>query len=122
MAHYVQIDERGLVTQVIVADQEFINSGAMGNPAAWVQTSYNTRGGIHYGTDGKPDGKPQLRKNYAGNGYKYDVGRDAFIPKQPFASWTLNEQTCLWDAPTPKPTDGNIYFWDEPTLRWTLSE
>ena len=122
MAHYAQIDENNTVTQVIVAEQSFIDSGAVGTPSSWVQTSYNTRGGVHYGQDGQPDGKPQLRKNYAGIGYKYDSGRDAFIPKQPFASWSLNEQSCLWLAPTPKPTDGKIYFWDEPSLLWVVSE
>jgi hypothetical protein len=122
MAHYAQIDENNTVTQVIVAEQSFIDSGAVGTPSSWFQTSYNTRGGVHYGQDGNPDGKPQLRKNYAGIGYKYDSGRDAFIPKQPFASWSLNEQSCLWQAPTPKPTDSKIYFWDEPSLLWVVSE
>ena len=122
MAHYAQIDENNIVTQVIVADQSFIDSGAVGAPSSWIQTSYNTRGGVHYGQDGNPDGGAQLRKNYAGIGYKYDSGRDAFIPKQPFASWSLNEQTCWWQAPVPKPADGKIYFWDEPSLCWAVSE
>ena len=122
MAHYAQVDGNNIVTQVIVAEQSFIDSGAVGAPSSWIQTSYNTRGGVHYGQDGQPSGREQLRKNYAGIGYKYDSGRDAFIPKQPFTSWTLNEQTCLWQAPVPKPADGKIYFWDEPSLCWVVSE
>ena len=117
MAHYAKI-EHGLVVQVIVAEEDFILTGAVGDPANWVQTSYNTRGGVHYGQDGQPSGREQLRKNYAGVGYTYDATRDAFIPPQPYPSWTMSEETCLWSAPTPMPTDGKIYKWDEPTLSW----
>ena len=109
MSHFAKV-ENGIVTQVIVAEQDVIDSGLFGT--GWVQTSYNTSGGVH-----KNGGTP-LRKNYAGIGYTYDAGRDAFIPPQPFASWTLNETTCLWDAPTPMPTDGKPYRWDEPTTSW----
>jgi hypothetical protein len=108
MSHFAKV-ENGIVTQVIVAEQDVIDSGLFGT--GWVQTSYNTHGGQH------PEGRP-LRKNYAGVGYTYDVGRDAFIPPKPFASWGLNEATCLWDAPTPSPTDNKIYIWDEPAASW----
>ena len=109
MAHFAKV-ENGIVTEVIVAEQEVIDSGLFGDPAMWVQTSYNTAGGQH------PEGRP-LRKNYAGIGYTYDVERDAFIPSRPYPSWTLNEDTCLWDAPTPRPT-GKAYDWNENTLSW----
>jgi hypothetical protein len=108
MSHFAKV-ENGIVTQVIVAEQDVINSGLFGT--GWVQTSYNTRGGQH------PEGRP-LRKNYAGIGYTYDTQRDAFIAPQPYASWLLDEQTCLWNAPTPMPTDGKQYTWDEPTTSW----
>ena len=115
MSHFAKI-ENVIVTQVIVAEQDVIDSGMFG--AGWVQTSYNTRGGLHYGQDGQPDGGVALRKNYAGIGYSYDAGRDAFIAPQPFPSWVLNEQTCQWEAPVPMPTDGKMYSWDEATLNW----
>jgi hypothetical protein len=115
MAHFAKV-ENGIVVQVIVAEQDVIDSGIFGH--GWVQTSYNTRGGVHYDSNGKPDSKPQLRKNYAGIGYTYDETLDAFIPPQPYASWTLNETTCLWDAPVAMPTDGKMYSWDEETESW----
>ena len=108
MAHFAQV-ENGIVTQVIVAEQDVIDSGLFGT--GWVQTSYNTRGGQH------PEGRP-LRKNYAGIGYTYDAGRDAFIPPKPFASWLLNETSCLWDAPTPMPINDKRYSWNEEQLAW----
>lgn len=117
MGHFAKV-ENGIVTQVIVASQEFIDSGIEGT--GWLQTSYNTRGGIHYGPDGKPDGGIALRKNYAGIGYSYNEALDAFIPPQPYPSWTLNDQTCLWSAPVPYPNDGQAYIWDEATLSWVL--
>ncbi len=110
MAHFAKV-ESGIVTEVLVIDQEVIDTGAFGDPALFVQTSYNTHGGQH------PEGRP-LRKNYAGIGYTYDVERDAFIPPQPFPSWLLDEDTCLWNAPTPKPDDGGPYKWDEAALAW----
>jgi hypothetical protein len=109
MAHFAQV-ENGIVMQVIVADQDVIDSGAFGS--GWVQTSYNTQGGVHV-LGGTP-----FRKNYAGIGYTYDAQRDAFIPPQPYPSWTLDEDTCLWQPPTPMPTDGKMYDWDEATLSW----
>jgi hypothetical protein len=118
MAHFAQIDENNIVTQVLVIDQETINTGHFGDPSTFVQTSYNTRGGVHYGQDGQPDNGVALRKNYAGIGYIYDSQLDAFYAPQPYASWTLNEETCYWEAPTPMPTDGKLYTWDEDTLSW----
>lgn len=112
MAHYAKV-VYGYVEQVIVAEQDVIDSGIFGE--GWIQTSYNTHGGQH------PEGRP-LRKNYAGVGYTYDSTRDAFIPPQPYASWLLNEDTCLWYAPTPIPTDGQLYYWDEATLNWIAYE
>jgi len=108
MAHFAKVSN-GIVTQVIVAEQDFIDTGALGN--GWIQTSYNTHGGVH------ANGGTPLRKNYAGVGFTYDEGRNAFIPPQPYASWTLNEDTCLWNAPIPMPTDGD-YTWDESTTSW----
>jgi hypothetical protein len=118
MSHFAQINEENIVTQVIVAEQDFINTGAVGDPGKWIQTSYNTRGGVHYGADGQPDGGVALRKNYAGIGYTYDAGRDAFIPPQPFASWVLNEETCVYNPPVAMPDDGKMYTWDEATTSW----
>ena len=117
MAHFAKV-ENGKVTQVIVADQEFIDSGAVGSPSQWVQTSYNTRGGVHYGQDGQPDGGVALRANYAGIGYSYDYINDVFIPPKPYSSWVLNNTTWTWDAPTPMPQDGKQYLWDEATRSW----
>ena len=110
MAHYAKVVD-GTVVQVIVAEAEFFNTFVDSSPGAWIQTSYRTHGGQH------PEGTP-LRKNYAGIGYSYDAGRDAFIPPKPFASWTLNDTTCLWDAPVAMPTDGKVYTWNEETLNW----
>ena len=110
MSHFAKV-ENGIVTQVIVAEEDFIQTGALGDPAGWVQTSYNTRGGEH------PEGRP-LRKNYAGIGYTYDSERDAFIPPQPYPSWTLVEDTCLWEAPTAMPTEGGPFTWNEETKTW----
>ena len=112
MSHFAKV-ENGVVTQVIVIEQDVLNLGHWGDPASWVQTSYNTQGGVH-----KLGGTP-LRKNYAGIGYTYDSVRDAFIPPKPYASWVLNEDTCLWDAPTPMPVvEGKMFVWDEPTTAW----
>lgn len=118
MAHFAQIDSNNVVTGVIVIDQETLNLGYWGDPATWIQTSYNTRGGIHYGPDGEPDGGVPLRKNFAGIGMTYDPVRDAFIGIKPFDSWVLNEDTCLYQAPIPRPDDGKPYVWDETTLSW----
>jgi len=112
MAHFAKV-ENGIVTQVIVIDQETLNTGHWGDPALWVQTSYNTQGGVH------SQGGTPLRKNYAGIGYSYDAGRDAFVPPKPYASWVLNETTCNWDAPVTMPTtEGKRYVWRESDTSW----
>jgi hypothetical protein len=112
MGHFAKVVD-GKVTQVIVAEPEFFDTFVDSSPGTWIQTSYNTIGGQH------TQGGTPLRKNYAGIGYSYDAGRDAFIPPQPFASWVLNEDTCLWDAPTPMPVEeGKFYQWDETTVSW----
>jgi hypothetical protein len=112
MSHFAQIDENNIVIQVIVAEQDFIDTGLVGDPFRWIQTSYNTRAGVH-ALGGTP-----LRKNYAGIGYSYDATRDAFIPPKPFDSWVLNDDTCLWEAPIPMPEDGKIYGWNELGRVW----
>ena len=133
MAHYAQIDSNNIVTQVIVvADAD--TADAQGNHMEsigiafcqrliggnWKQTSYNTHGGVH-SLGGTP-----FRKNYAGLGYIYDADRDAFIPSKPYASWVLNETTCLWDSPVAYPTDIGTteepkrYSWNEETIGWDL--
>lgn len=122
MSHFAKV-ENGVVTAVLVIEQYVIDGGAFGDPAQWVQTSYNTRGGIYYTPNTNtpdPDQSKALRKNYAGIGYTYDAARDAFIPPQPFASWTLDEGTCYWLPPVPYPADGQDYTWDEATLAWVL--
>ena len=102
MAHFARLNDKSFVEQVIVAEQDFIDS--LPDADSWVQTSYNTRGGKHYDPEtGLEDDGVALRKNYAGIGFKYDVDRDAFIPPQPFASWTLVEESCLWQSPEPMP-------------------
>jgi hypothetical protein len=97
MSHFAKINSSNIVTEVIVAEQDFINSGAVGDSFLWVQTSYNGN----------------FRKNYAGIGMTYDKTRDAFIPPQPYPSWTLVEETCLWEAPITYPDDDKTYHWDE---------
>lgn len=112
MSHFAKV-ENGVVTQVIVIEQDVLNTGNWGDPASWIQTSYNTSGGVHL------QGGTPLRKNFAGIGYTYDAGRDAFIPPKAYASWVLNETTCLWEAPTPMPVEaGKSFVWDEPTTSW----
>jgi hypothetical protein len=121
MAHYAFLDESNIVTEVIVG----IDEGEQG--IDWEQhygafrgqvckrTSYNTSGGVHAG------GGVPLRKNYAGIGFAYDAARDAFIPPQPYASWLLDESSCLWQAPVAMPEDGERYTWDEATITWVAS-
>jgi hypothetical protein len=118
MAHFAQIDENNVVVQVLVVPdaqedrgQEFL-ADDLNLGGIWKKTSYNTTGGVH------ANGGTPYRKNYAGIGYTYDAARDAFIPPKPFASWILNEATCLWDAPVAYPTDGKIYTWNEDTTSW----
>jgi hypothetical protein len=95
-----------------------------GEPSLWIQTSYNTRNGVHYMPDShtpSADQSKALRKNYAGLGYSYDTQRDAFIPPKPYQSWLLDENTCQWQAPVPYPTDNRKYIWDEPTVNWVVA-
>jgi len=119
MAHFAKVVD-GTVEQVIVAEPEFFETFVDSSPGQWIQTSYNTRGGVHYDQDGNPDDGTALRKNYAGIGFTYDAGRDAFIPPQPYASWTLNDDTCLWEPPVAYPDDGQMYTWNEDTTSWDL--
>lgn len=124
MAHYAKVLD-GKVLNVIVAEADFFDTFVDTSPGEWIQTSYNTRGGIHYNPEtGEPseDQTKALRKNYAGIGFNYDKTADAFYPPKPWDSWTLNTTTYLWEPPVPKPTDDPdnniIYRWDEPTLSW----
>jgi hypothetical protein len=118
MGHYAKVVD-GKVTQVIVAETDFFNTFVDSSPGEWIQTSYNTRGGVHYLPDSNtPSGNPGLRGNYAGIGYVYDREKDVFYAPQPFASWTLNQTTWIWESPTPYPTDGKVYNWDETTTSW----
>ena len=117
MSHFAKI-QNGVVTEVIVAEQDFINSGLVGPASEWVQTSYNTRGGVHYGEDGQPDGGTALRGNYAGIGYTYDSTHDVFYAPQPYPSWTLNNTTWMWEPPVPYPTDDKMYQWNEEVRNW----
>lgn len=120
MGHFAKVSN-GIVTRVIVAEADFFNNFVDDSPGQWIQTSYNTRGGVHYKpntSEPSEDQSKALRKNYAGIGYTYDATRDAFIPPQPFNSWTLNEDTCLWDSPVPYPADGKLYKWNEELVNW----
>ena len=119
MAHFAELDGDNIVTRVLVVNDADASDGqnflanTLGLGGTWKQTSYNTSGGVH-STGGTP-----FRKNYAGIGYTYDSGRDAFIPPKPYASWLLNEDTCLWDAPTPMPVEeGKAFRWVEEDLNW----
>ena len=120
MAHFVKVVD-GIVTQGIVAEPEFFDTFVDSSPGEWIQTSYNTRGGVHYQPDSNTPSADQskaLRKNYAGIGYTYDRERDAFIPPKPYSRWVLDEQTCLWVAPTQYPDDGKDYYWDDTVGNW----
>jgi hypothetical protein len=120
MAHYAFLNMQNIVTEVIVGKDE------TDGPTNWEmhygnireqvckRTSYNTKGGVH------SEGGTPFRKNYAGIGYTYDFARDAFIPPKPFDSWTLNENSCLWEAPVAMPDDGQRYSWNEETTSWDL--
>ena len=111
MGHFAKVLD-GKVIQVIAAEPDFFETFVDSSPGEWIQTSYNTLGGQH-----RLGGTP-LRKNYAGIGYTYDRTRDAFIPPQPYPSWTLNEDTCIWDSPVSIPTDGKLYNWNETAQQW----
>ena len=125
MAHYAFINENNIVTEVIVGCEE---SELPEGITSWEEhygqfrgqackrTSYNTVGGVHL------SGGTPFRKNYAGIGYMYDEERDVFIPPQPFSSWVIDEETFLWVAPIPRPSEDEPYYWDEQTLQWILGE
>ncbi len=108
MSHFAKI-ENNIVTTVIVAEQDFIDT----QDGTWVQTSYNTRGNVHYGQDGNADGGVALRGNYAGIGYTYDTDNDVFYEPKPFESWILDTDIWQWIPPIAYPNDGNMYYWDE---------
>lgn len=123
------VNGQGLVEEVIRASQDFIDSGAVGDPTKWVQTSYNTHGGIYYIPDTDtpdPDQSKALRANYAGIGYTYDSVNDVFYAPRPsnqtgvFYSWTIGAPTWIWQPPIPYPDDGQLYYWDEQTQSWVL--
>ncbi len=119
MAHYAYLDENNIVTQVIVGrDEDDLVEGVTDWEVYYgaIRCSYNTYGGVH------ANGGTPFRKNYPGIGFTYDPDRDAFIPPKPFASWLLNEDTCLWEPPVPYPDDGNRYAWDEATVSWVITE
>jgi len=116
MSHFAYVDENNVVTNVLVIEQDVIDTGVFGDPARWIQTSYNTHAGVH-----KNGGTP-LRKNFAGIGMIYDQIRDAFYEQQPYPSWTLNEDTCVWQPPTSMPNDDKMYAWNESTTTWDAVE
>ena len=111
MAHFAKVLD-GKVIDIIVAEREFFDTFVDNSAGTWIQTSYNTHGGEH-----RLGGTP-LRKNYAAIGYVYDKSRDAFYAPKPYPSWTLNEDTCLWEAPVAYPDDGNMYTWNETDQQW----
>lgn len=119
MAHYALINKNNIVIDVIVAEQDFINTLS----GKWVQTSYNTKGGIHYNSNsGMPSDEQSkaMRKNYAGIGYLYDEMLDAFIPPKPYPSWVLNLDSCLYEAPIQYPSDNKVYTWNEEKMMWEI--
>jgi hypothetical protein len=124
MAHWAEIDENNTVVRVTVGDDDGHDWLIENLGGVWLQTSYNTLGGVHYATDEEGNRVPSedqtkaFRKNYAGIGYTYDEERDAFIPPKLFESWLLNEDTCWWESPVPYPTDGSMYVWDEEAVGW----
>jgi hypothetical protein len=125
MAHFAKV-VNGTVSQVIVAEPEFFETFVDSSPGEWIQTSYNTRGGVHYNPEtGEPsaDQTKALRKNYAGIGYTYDRIKDAFIPPKPYSKWILDDETCLWGPPVAMPNDGLEYGWNDAEGIWEqLSE
>ena len=129
MAHFARVIN-GLVVEVIVAEQDFIDNNQWHNWETWVQTSYNMRGGVYYNPQTNQPHKDQSlikkekarqRKNYAGIGFRYDKELDAFIPPQPYPSWKLDTDTCLWNAPIPYPQDNKQYIWNEAEQEWTYT-
>ena len=119
MSHYAKVRD-GIVVSIIVAEDDFFTNGHFvdTSPGTWIKTSYNTKGGVHYGQDGQPDNGTALRGNYAGIGYTYDATNDVFYAPQPYPSWTISSPTWTWTSPTPYPNDGKLYSWDEITKNW----
>ena len=120
MAHYAKVKD-GIVLQVVVAEQDVLSHLGAGAGETWVQTSFNTRGGKHYGQDGNEDEGTALRANYAGVGYTYDSDNDVFYAPKPYASWLLDGTTYLWGAPVAYPSDGKYYIWNEDSRSWVES-
>lgn len=123
MSHFAQVDENDIVISVIVAEQDFIDSGAVGDPASWIQTSYNTRGGVHYGPDGKPDGGIALRANYACVGSIYDRANDVFYAPKPSDlpnAINTGAPQWKWTFPIPRPAEGHKYTWSVTENNWVL--
>jgi hypothetical protein len=120
VAHFARVVD-GIVVDLIVAESDHITNGYAGNPNEWIQTSYNTRGGVHYLPDSTTpslDQSKALRKNFAGVGHIYDAELDAFYVPQPYPSWTLDTDSCEWQPPTSKPNNTDTWFWNEEELRW----
>lgn len=119
MSHFAKVKD-GIVTEVIVVEQNVIENGEFGDPSQWIQTSYNTRGGVHFDANKQPDGGIPIRKNFAAIGYTYDPVLDAFYEPQPFPSWKLNTETCLWEPPVPCPPQrqGWQTVWNEQIQDW----
>jgi hypothetical protein len=123
MSHFAKIDSNKKVVNIIVAEEDFFTNFIDNEPGEWIQVSYNTRAGKHFSslTNEEDDGVP-LRGNYPQIGFTYNNALDAFVAPQPYSSWTLNETSYLWEAPTAYPDDGNTYTWDEETTAWVLVE
>ena len=122
MAHFARVD-KGIVKEIIVAEQDFFDSYVATEAGEWIQCSYNTRGGVHYQSDRitpSDDQTKALRKNYPSPNWTYDKDRDAFIAPKPFNSWILNEDTCRWEAPVAYPNDDQDYKWNETNQSWNL--
>ena len=120
MGHYAKV-KNGTVTQVIVADEDYFVGFVDDSPGTWIKTSYNTQGGVHYDPatgNASADQSKALRKNFAGIDFTYDGVNEAFIPPQPFPSWTLDNTTYLWDPPVVYPDDGKAYEWNEGSQAW----
>lgn len=120
MAHWAEVDENNTVLRVVTTSNDDTNEGydwlVENLSGTWIKTSYNTCGGEHL------EGGTPFRKNFAAIGYVYDADRDAFIPPKKYESWTLNEETCLWEPPVDYPEDGQRYLWNEGTQSWELVE
>ena len=115
------VNNIGIVEQVLVIEQDVIDTGLFGTPSAFYQTSYNTKGGVYYTPNTNMpavDQSKAFRKNFAGIGYTLDLNRNAYIPPKNYPSWVLNEFSCLWEAPVKMPQDKKFYQWDEATISW----